>query len=255
VCPQRHHGHASPSTATTTRPLQKTTDDDREGDIAVPDPTTPGKNPEPHDTPPPSSTTPAASSTPGAKSDAAASPSTKPAAATSTGGATPGPATDTRPGGSRWWLIPALTFLVGLVLGGVVVGAMRGGNAGSTAEVAPSTSAVPTPSASGTALPATATVVVPAECLQVAQDSQALVDLTSQAASAARDLDAGKLSDVVRQIDEAQTTLRTHAQACRAVDASLSSGATPSTTLAPTTTASPAATPPATATPTSAASS
>ena len=71
---------------------------------------------------------------------------------------------------------------------------------------------------------------MPAECLDVARDSQALVELTEQAASAARDLDAGRLSDVVRQIDEAQTTLRTHAEACRAVDASLTSGSTPSVT-------------------------
>jgi hypothetical protein len=129
------------------------------------------------------------------------------------------------------------------VLGGVFVGALRGDSTGPPADVASTPSTAPTPGASGTALPATATVVVPAECLQVAQDSQALVDLTSQAASAARDLDAGRLSDVVRQIDEAQTTLRTHAEACRAVDASLSSGATPSTTPAPTTSGNAATTP------------
>jgi hypothetical protein len=129
------------------------------------------------------------------------------------------------------------------VLGGLFVGALRGGSTDPTADVAPSASTAPTPSASGTALPATATVVVPAECLQVAQDSQALVDLTSKAASAARDLDASKLSDVVRQIDEAQKTLRNHADACRAVDASISSGATPSTTQAPTTSGNPATTP------------
>ncbi|GAA5029553.1 hypothetical protein GCM10023258_26040 [Terrabacter aeriphilus] len=133
--------------------------------------------------------------------------------------------------GARWWFIPAITFLVGLLLGGVVIGVLRPGTPDATAGVSPSSSA-PTSDAgpTGTRAASTATVVVPAECLEVAQDSQSLVELTKEAAGAARDLDAGKLSEVVRQIDTAQTTLRTHADACRAVDASLTSGATPSVT-------------------------
>jgi hypothetical protein len=133
--------------------------------------------------------------------------------------------------GPRWWLIPAITFLVGLLLGGVVIGALRPGTPDAAAGPTPSASATPTasnPTATGS--PATATVVVPAECLELAKDSQSLVDLTQQAAAAARDLDAGRLSDVVRQIDTAQSTLRLHADACRAVSASLDTGATPSVT-------------------------
>ena len=168
------------------------------------EPTQPGPTPEPD------TTTPATPATP---------PAAKP---------------PTRAVGARWWLIPAVTFVIGLLLGGVVVGALRSGSAEVAGDASPSATATgPQPTSTGTGLPATATVVVPAECLDVARDSQTLVELTEQAASAARDLDAGRLSDVVRQIDEAQTTLRTHAEACRAVDASLTSGSTPSVTTPP----------------------
>ena len=133
--------------------------------------------------------------------------------------------------GARWWLIPAVTFVIGLVLGGALVGALRPESAEVAGDALPSpTSTGPQPTTTVTGAPATGTVVVPAECLDVARDSQALLDLTEQAVAAARDLDAGRLSDIVRQIDEAQTTLRTHTQACRAVDASLTSGSTPSST-------------------------
>jgi hypothetical protein len=141
----------------------------------------------------------------------------------------PTPTASARTTEPRRWLIPAATFLVGLLLGALLVAVLRPTGTGPGVEASPSTSTgAPRPTLTG--LPTTATVVVPAECLQVAQDSQALVDLTRQAAGAARDLDAGRLSDVVRQIDQAQTTLRTHADACRAVDASLVSGSTPSVT-------------------------
>ncbi len=155
-------------------------------------------------------------------------PSSEPKAAT-----TGEKATDPEPTtmGRTWWLLPALTFLVGLVLGGIVIGAVRSGDSSTTATPTPSaTSTTPDPGASTTTAPAVATVVVPAECLQVADDSRGLVDLTQQAAAAVRDLDAAKLSDLVRQIDTAQTTLRQHADACRAVEASIDTGATPSET-------------------------
>ncbi|MEO7447315.1 MAG: hypothetical protein ABI336_03490 [Humibacillus sp.] len=153
------------------------------------------------------------------------------------------PAGSTRTVGARWWVIPALTFLVGLVLGGVVIGALRPVTPGAAADLSPSASATPTGQGStGARLPATATVVVPAECLEVAGDSQNLVELTQQAAAAARDLDASRLSEIVRQIDTAQSTLRGHADACRAVKGSLDAGSTPSITTS-TTSATETATP------------
>lgn len=138
--------------------------------------------------------------------------------------------------GRQRWFIPVITFVVGLLLGGLVIWAVRSGDSGTAS---PNASVSPTASATGTgnggtAAPTTATVVVPAECLKVSEDASALNDLAKRAVTAARDLDASALSAVVREIDTAQTALRQHADACRNVQASITGGATPSvTTLQP----------------------
>ena len=144
--------------------------------------------------------------------------------------------TPVEPLGRQRWFIPVITFVVGLLLGGLVIGALRSGDSGSTA---PDASTTPTgsatvPGSGGTAAPTTATVVVPAECLKVSEDASALNDLVRRAVTAARDLDASALSAVVREIDTAQAALRQHAEACKNVQASITGGATPSlTTLQP----------------------
>lgn len=146
------------------------------------------------------------------------------------------PPTPVEPLGRQRWFIPVITFVVGLLLGGLVIGAVRSGGSGSTV---PDASTSPTVAATGpasgsTAAPTTATVVVPAECLKVSEDATALNDLVRRAVTAARDLDASALSEVVREIDTAQAALRQHAEACKNVQASITGGATPSlTTLLP----------------------
>ena len=136
--------------------------------------------------------------------------------------------------GRQRWFIPVITFVVGLLLGGLVIGALRSGDSGTASPV---TSASPTASATGTggtAAPTTAPVVGPAECLQVSDDAAALNDLAKRAVTAARDLNASELSGVVREIDTAQKALRQHADACRKVQAAITGGTTPSvTTLQP----------------------
>ena len=143
--------------------------------------------------------------------------------------------------GRQRWFIPVITFVVGLLLGGLVIGALRSGDTGTAspdASTSPSASATG-PASGGTAAPTTATVVVPAECLKVSADASALNDLARRAVTAARDLNASDLSAVVREIDTAQTALRQHADACRDVQASITGGATPSvTTLEPSPTTS-----------------
>lgn len=146
------------------------------------------------------------------------------------------PPNPVEPLGRQRWFIPVITFVVGLLLGGLVIGALRSGDSGSTA---PDAATTPTGSASvpgsgSTASPTTATVVVPAECLKVSDDATAVNDLVRRAVTAARDLDASALSAVVREIDTAQTALRQHAEACKNAQASITGGATPSlTTLQP----------------------
>ncbi|MDN5767390.1 MAG: hypothetical protein L0H78_16430 [Humibacillus sp.] len=146
------------------------------------------------------------------------------------------PPNSVEPVGRQRWFIPVITFVVGLLLGGLVIWAVRSGDSGSAT---PDASTAPTVAATGptsgsTAAPTTATVVVPAECLMVSEDASTLNDLVRRAVTAARDLDASALSTVVREIDTAQAALRQHADACKDVQASITGGATPSlTTLLP----------------------
>lgn len=119
--------------------------------------------------------------------------------------------------GRSTWLIPALTFLVGLVLGAVVIGVTRSGDGGSTASSADSGSSA-TASATPSATAPTrdgATIVVPGQCLELADGTQSALDLVTKAAQAARDLSASKLNTVVRQLQDQQSELQTLVTACR----------------------------------------
>lgn len=118
--------------------------------------------------------------------------------------------------GSRFWLIPAATFLVGLVLGAAVLGLSRNGDGTDVADE-PARGATPT-----VTVPATspggrtpATVTVPGSCLDVADSTEELLALARQATEAARDLNASRLSSVVRQLQESQTRLQQQSNACR----------------------------------------
>ncbi|MEO7234956.1 MAG: hypothetical protein ABIW80_06240 [Lapillicoccus sp.] len=82
-------------------------------------------------------------------------------------------------------------------------------------------SATPTSTSRGTQPDTVATVRVPAACIKVADDSKKVADLANQAVSAARDLDAAKLSDLVRQMGEAQNILTQDGNACREVQATV----------------------------------
>lgn len=121
--------------------------------------------------------------------------------------------------GTRWWLIPAVTFLVGLVLGGGVI-ALAGLGSDGTPSAGSTTTPVPSPTR--TTAP---DLVVPGDCVQVATDSQALLSLVDEAAQAARDLDAAKLSDLVAELRAQQQIVRDQAAACQSAAA-----ATPSPT-------------------------
>ncbi len=146
--------------------------------------------------------------------------------------------------GRQWWFVPVMTFVVGVLLGGVVVGATRSGGPGPS--VQPTASTSPTgaagegsasggDTASGGTGPTTATVVVPAQCLRLSDDATTLNDLVTRAVTAVRDLDAATLSGIVRELDSAQTALRTHADACRQVQGSVTTSTSPATSTAPAT--------------------
>ncbi len=62
-------------------------------------------------------------------------------------------------------------------------------------------------------------LVIPGDCVKVAQDSHALLDLAEQAAEAARDLDADQLSTLVAEIKAQQEQIQAQAVACSAAAA------------------------------------
>lgn len=139
----------------------------------------------------------------------------------------PPPQEHRRSGGARFWMImvPAVAFLLGVALGAIVVaaGSTESGATASTSPGASASTSAPPGTSSSTSERAPATITVPGACLQVADDSQRLLDLVNQIAAAARDLDAARLSDLVRQVQDAQTVLQRDTQACRSAGVSLSS--------------------------------
>ncbi len=128
----------------------------------------------------------------------------------------------------RWgWLVPAVTFLLGLALAGIVVTAQNSGS--STASSGGTSSTATVSPTNGPPSSPVAVVEVPAACLSVADDAKALVDVAATAVTAARNLDASALSAAVRQLDDAQKAVTASADACRAVQTTLPSATPPPT--------------------------
>jgi len=124
-------------------------------------------------------------------------------------------------------VIPLVTFLVGLVLGGGVI-ALAGVGSDDDEEPAGADQSATTPSASPTSTTTGPTsVTIPGDCIQIAADAQALLDLADQAVTAARDLDADALSDIVAELRTQQETLSTQANICQQAAAQENPTATP----------------------------
>jgi hypothetical protein len=121
---------------------------------------------------------------------------------------------------NRFILIPALTFIVGLVLGGALVwvGSDRGdddpqagpGGAASPAATTPGNGGEP-----GATEPTDVTVTVPSECVDAAEQAQEVLDLAQQAAQAIGDFDAQRLRSLVEEMEELEPAIRSSASACQ----------------------------------------
>lgn len=121
------------------------------------------------------------------------------------------------PGRSRYVLLPAATFLVGLLLGGALVWvAQPGEEGGGSAEGQPSPSAGVTPTP--TTVPS-GSIVVPRACLQAVEAAQEVVDLARDAVTAIGDLDAAALQKVVNRIEKLDRRVRADIDACRQPEA------------------------------------
>jgi hypothetical protein len=125
---------------------------------------------------------------------------------------------------NAFWLVPTVTFLVGLILGGVLVGVSNLGRD----DDAPSAAApVPTPTPGGSSQDVT--VVVPRSCVEAAERSEQVLALTREAAEALGELDARRLADVVDEMRTLQTVVGGAAASCRdaAAAANATTGAAP----------------------------
>lgn len=140
------------------------------------------------------------------------------------GGATASSARPAR-GGRLTALLPALTFLVGVLLGAVVVGVSGiGDEDGAVATPEPTATDPGTAPTTGTPDRPDATVTVPGACLDAAEGTQDLLALVQEAATAAQELDAAELSSIVRQLQELQATLESVSSDCRSAAASAGAG-------------------------------
>lgn len=115
---------------------------------------------------------------------------------------------------NRFFLVPALTFLIGLALGGVLVwvGDVGAGTGGEDSQAQPSqTTSAPDPQATTPDV----TVTVPGSCVEAAERSQEVLDLANQAARAIGDLDARELQEIVAQMQDLEPVVRDAATRCQ----------------------------------------
>lgn len=130
-----------------------------------------------------------------------------------------------------------LTFLVGLVLGGVVIFA---GTAGDDDEPTASPDASQAPDVSASEDPDSTDVVVrvPQSCLDAADGALEASQQVDDAVAAVRDLDARRLQEIVDEVQRLQPDVRDQAEQCRSTTGSrLEEGqlATPAPAPTPTT--------------------
>lgn len=124
------------------------------------------------------------------------------------------PATPSRTARLRpwFWIVPALTFVVGLLLGGTLM-ATTGDPAGDDAPAVrgPATAVAPSPTASS----GDRTIIVPATCEEGLQRARAALSTAGDAVEAARNLNTARLQELLDQLQAAQTEVEQLADQCR----------------------------------------
>lgn len=118
---------------------------------------------------------------------------------------------DARPRGSRWfWVLPALTFLAGLALGALVIGAPDDGPAPAPPDAAGA------PGLEPSAAPGDLLVRVPEPCLAVAEQAEEAVAVLDRAVRAVRSFDPRELQEVLDQAQGLRPGVEQLASDCRA---------------------------------------
>ena len=108
--------------------------------------------------------------------------------------------------------VPAVTFLVGLLLGGAVVWAGLSPGSGGSASGPPS----PRPSATVTVRPSQAPTVVPQACVRAGRSAGQVLTLVRQAADALGSLEAQRLQQLAARAQQLEQQVRADVQACQA---------------------------------------
>ena len=120
---------------------------------------------------------------------------------------------------STWtWLLPALTFLVGCVLGGLVVavGTFDDADADLGAEAQP-TAGADEDGGEATPRPTDLVVRVPESCLDAADSATAFTAQVDDIVVAVGELDARRLQEIVDRIQQSQPQVQRLAEQCRSV--------------------------------------
>lgn len=128
------------------------------------------------------------------------------------------PATGQPLGGTNRWAPAVVTFVLGLLLGGIGWALLNQGDAAVVAgapTAAPTATVTETVGEGGSIAPVTGvSCTYSPACAKVGDEGKKLQDLLSKALKAAQAIDANELSTIVRQIDTQQTALTKAVEAC-----------------------------------------
>jgi len=126
------------------------------------------------------------------------------------------PGLDRSPRSRHYWLLPVVAFVIGCVLGGVLVGVAQTGSGGSGADGA---NAAPSPTVpvGGTTRDADLEVraTVPAECLEAVDLATSSLDTVEEGLAALQEFDTATLRDVFGELQDSQPELSRLAARCR----------------------------------------
>lgn len=131
--------------------------------------------------------------------------------------------------GGRWqrWsvLLPALTFLAGLLLGAAVIAATGSDDEPERVAAAGTSPAAPGPTPTATPL----TVTVPGQCVEAAERAEVAYQILESGVAAARELNPQGVADAVARAQQERAQVEALIQQCRqaATDAAVNPAPTP----------------------------